>query len=170
MRTRILVVIVVLFVAAVASASAAEEPSKKMEALSKMVGVWEGSGSMQRGPGEPAKFISREVVESRLEGAIVVVEGTHWSPDRSAIVHHAMAVISPAEGEGYSFRSWLANGRSGDYRAWFEGDDLIWEIPSPAGKIRYAISIEGDKWIEVGKIEREGKWLDFFWMNLERVK
>ena len=170
MRIRILVMMAVLLVGATIAAQAADAPSEKMEAFSKMVGVWEGSGSMQRGPDESAKFLSREVVESRLEGAIVVVEGTHWSPDRSAIVHHAMAVIAPAEGEGYSFSSWLANGRSGDYRAWFEGDDLIWEIPSPAGKIRYVITIEGDKWVEVGKIEREGKWREFFWMNLERVK
>ncbi|MGH9459018.1 MAG: hypothetical protein ACRD2J_15400 [Thermoanaerobaculia bacterium] len=141
-----------------------------MERLGALVGVWEGGGTFRRGPGEPTPFVGREVVEARLDGKIVTVEGTHWTSDRSRMVHHAFAVFSPGADGEYRFQTWLASGPGGDYRAWWDGEDLVWEIPTEAGRIRYFIRIEGDEWREIGRIERGGAWRDFFEMTLKRVR
>lgn len=46
---------------------------------------------------------------------------------------------------------------------------LLWEIDSPQGRTQYIITIDGDEWHETGRIERDGKWHDFFEMKLRRT-
>ncbi len=147
--------------------------------VAELVGTWEGTGWVRRGPGEPYKTRGQEVVESRLEGRVLVIEGKHWSGEADAsdaVVHHAMAVLSYDNDAGhYRFRSHMADGRGGDFTAEVEGEDLIWYIPlpnSPDGKarIRYVIRIEDDQWHEIGEMTRDGEsWNQFFEMTLRRV-
>ena len=141
-----------------------------MARLAPMVGTWTGEGWIRRGPGEPQRFKGREVVEARLDGRVLLVEGRHLDAQDGHPVHHAFAVISmDGTTGGYHFSSHLGDGRSGDYRAeWREGA-FIWfmEIPQ-AGRMRYTIRIEGNHWKELGELEREGKWVPFFGMEMTR--
>lgn len=143
-----------------------------MQKLSDLVGRWEGAGWMQRGPGEPDKTLSTETVESRLGGRILVVEGLHHAQeDPSQVVHHALGVISYDEAAGhYKFRTYLANGRGGEHEMRLEGDDILWFIETPQGKIRYTIRIEDGMWHEIGEMSRDGEtWRKFFGMDLQKM-
>lgn len=172
--TKWLLVLTSLLLAATSPGAAAEEPRdaglEAMKALPPMAGRWEGGGWIRQGPGEPVRFVGEERVEAKLDGLILVVEGKHLSPDRSQVVHHAFAVLSyDPEKPGYRFQTHLVNGRGGDHSAYLEDGAFVWEMNSPGGRVRFVIRIEGERWHEVGKIEREGQWHQFFEMDLRRV-
>lgn len=141
-----------------------------MARLAPMVGTWAGEGWIRRGPGEPQRFKGQEVVEARLDGRVLLVEGRHLDAKDSRPVHHAFAVISQDEAAGgYHFRSHLADGRSGDYRAEWKDGAFVWYMEIPhTGRMRYTIRIEGRTWKEVGEMEREGRWFPFFGMEMTR--
>ena len=172
--TKQLLVLLSLLLAATSGGAAAEESRdaglEAMKALPPLAGRWEGGGWIRRGPAEPERFVGEEQVEAKLDGRILVIEGKHWSADRSRVVHHAFAVLSydPAK-PGYRFQTHLATGRGGDYPARLEDGAFIWEMDDPAGRIRFVIRIEGDRWHEVGNIERGGQWHQFFEMDLRRA-
>lgn len=152
----------------------AQAPAPKvpgaMVRLAPMVGTWSGEGWIRRGPGEPQRFRGQEVVEARLEGRVLLVEGRHLDARDGHPVHHAFAVISENSATGgYHFRSHLADGRSGDYLGeWREGA-FVWFMDLPqGGRARYTIHIDGNTWKEVGEVERAGKWIPFFGMDMTR--
>jgi hypothetical protein len=155
--------------AAEAPAGAPDPGLEAMKAVAMMQGSWEGGGWMRRGPGEPDRFVGEETVETRLDGRVLLVEGKHWTPDRARVVHHAFAVLTYDQAKkGYRFSTQLANGRGGDFPARMEDGAFIWEMETPGGRTRYTIRIDGDRWHEVGHIERQGQWAQFFEMELRR--
>ena len=172
--TKWLLVLLPFLLAATSQGAAAEETRDAgrdaMKALPPLAGRWEGGGWMRQGPGEPVRFVGEENVEPKLDGRLLVIEGKHWTADRSRVVHHAFAVLSyDAEKKGYQFQTHLEKGRGGDFSGYLEDGAFVWEMNSPAGRMRYIIRIEGERWHEVGKIEREGQWNQFFEMELRRV-
>ena len=144
-----------------------------MKAVSFLAGRWEGEGWMRQGPGDPQSFRSLELIESRLDGRVLIVEGIHHGGDPEEIVHHALATISyDPEAALYRFRSHLASGESGDYQqAQLEDDAFVWGFEVPGrGRVRYTIRVEDDLWREVGEFSPDGeRWNQFFEMNLRRT-
>ncbi len=155
-----------------APAAAADPGLEAMAELAPMIGQWKGSGWMRRGPGEPTHTQSLETVESRLGGRILLVEGLHHAKDDpSRVVHHALGVISydPASGH-YRFQAHLATGQSGDYEMRREGEDILWFMDTPRGKIRYTIRLQGGEWHETGEFSADGEsWQPFFGMDLQHA-
>ena len=49
------------------------------------------------------------------------------------------------------------------------GDNLVWFIAGPQGRIRFTITLTANSWREVGEVEHEGGWRPFMEMNLKRV-
>ncbi|HEX2254970.1 MAG TPA: hypothetical protein VHQ65_17020 [Thermoanaerobaculia bacterium] len=150
----------------------AEPPAVRlaMDEVGQLAGTWEGEGWIRMGAGEPVRFRGKETVEPRLGGRVLVIEGVHHGAESGELAHHALAVLAPAEeGDGYRFHTWLANGRGGEYPAYRDGDDLVWEMESPRGPIRYTIAIDDFRWHEVGEIQIDGTWQRFFEMTLKRV-
>jgi hypothetical protein len=143
-----------------------------MHAIASFEGRWEGEGWARMGPTEPVPFTSTEVVESRLEGRVLIVEGLHYGKESGEVVHHALATISWDSRAGkYRFRSHLASGRSGDHEAELLDGKFVWgmEIPD-RGRIRYTITIEDDTWHEIGEFSADGvEWHQTFQMDLKRV-
>ena len=145
-----------------------------MKKLSFMEGNWSGEANMMiRGQGNQ-KINQSEKVEYQLGGTIMVIEGIGKSmEDESKVVHHAFAVISYDEKtEKYRFQSWLENGLSGAYEAYFDADgNFIWTMPSPnGGNIFYKINIdENGHWVETGKWSNgENQAFEFFSMTLKK--
>jgi len=143
-----------------------------MRAIGVFEGHWEGEGWSRRGPGEPQPFRSREVVESRLDGRVLIVEGLHYGKKSGEVVHHALATITydPETGR-YSFRSHLASGRSSDFDADLVDGRFVWgmEIPN-RGSVRYTIEVANDAWREVGEFSADGQnWSQTFQMDLKKV-
>jgi hypothetical protein len=165
-----------LLAAAPATAQLPEPPSlAPMQGLDFLVGTWEGEGWMEYEPGRRAAFTSKEVVEPRLGGRVLVVEGVHHAPmpgmPEPVAVHHAMGVLSHDEADGYRFRTWLANGHGGDFAARLEGGALIWGYDDPRrGAVRYTITVsDAGEWVEVGDASRDGEaWHRFFEMRLAK--
>jgi hypothetical protein len=140
------------------------------------VGHWRGEGWTQMGPGEPARAVSEEKVEMRLDGLVLVVEGLHHEKlaDGSAgkVVHHALAVASADPAGGYRFSTFLSDGRAADARGNWENGKFVWAPPAPPGRqIRYVIDwTVADRWSEIGEMSTDGTtWTKFFEMNLTRT-
>lgn len=144
-----------------------------MAALPDLEGRWEGEGWIRRGPGEPHGILSEEIVESRLDGQILLIEGIHHSKDDPSLqVFHAFAVLSydPAA-DTYRFRTHTEAGRGGDFEARVEDGAFVWGHRDGDRRVRYVLRIEDDTWHEVGEFSQDGEsWHQFFEMTVKRVK
>ena len=150
----------------------ARESLEAMRALPDLVGRWEGGGWMRQGPAEPSHFSTVEIVEPRLDGQLLLIEGIHHAkedPDR--LVFHAFAVLSWDRGkDAYSFRTYTHTGQGGDFEARVEDGAFIWGHEVPRGQIRYTIWVADESWEEVGEFSPDGKsWNQFFEMKVRRV-
>ena len=171
-------IVAVVGTVALAGTASTQSPSPSgeaglaaMEKIAFMAGEWKGEGWMRRGPGEPNRFTSNEMVETRLDGRVLLVEGLHRAEGSGEVVHNAVALLSyDADTGGYRLQSHLLDGRSGDYPATLEDGSFVWTMEAPSGHIRYTITVEGDAWHEVGEFSADGDtWRPFFQMDLERV-
>ena len=139
-----------------------------------MEGTWSGEANMMiHGQGNQ-KIKQTEKVKFQLGGTILVIEGLGRSfEDESKVVHHAFAVINYDEKtEKYRFTSWLENGLSGEYIAYFdETGNFIWTMESPnGGTIHYKINVDDSgQWVETGKWSNgSGQEFEFFSMTLKK--
>lgn len=134
-----------LLLYAVAASAAAQEadPAAAQAGIARldfMVGRWRGQGWQQRG-NERVQTQMLEVVERKLDGAVLLVEGRGTIPVLGAedrVVHHALGLISfdPSTGT-YPLRSYLATGQSGDFVvSLLEDGSVSWTIEVPGGRIR----------------------------------
>jgi hypothetical protein len=70
--------------------AAQREALKKLEFL---VGTWSGDASVSRGPGEPLRLVQTENVQFKMDGLVLLVEGTGRNSD-GQVVFRALATIS----------------------------------------------------------------------------
>jgi hypothetical protein len=146
-----------------------------MKALTFLLGEWEGNGWIAFGPENRNEFSQTERVESRLNGLVVLVEGTgkDKGSGESKVVHHALAVISyDLKAERYRFAAHTADGRYVDATATVGDRDVQWGFESPWGPVRYTIQVTDDgEWFEIGENSRDGSsWQKFFEMRLRRIR
>ncbi len=124
-------------------------------------------------PVKPQSFRCSEVVEVRLDGRVLIIEGLHHGQPSGEVMHHALATISyDTETQRYRFRSHLASGRSGEFTGELVDGDFVWgmEIPNQ-GRIRYTIHVENGTWHEVGEFSADGKvWRQTFQMDLKKTR
>src|SRR5437868_12634571 len=76
-------------------AAAEREAMKKLDFL---VGEWKGEGWMEFAPGQRRTFKGTEVVQSKLDGLLVTIEGLHRGQvggrGDEVVVHNAFALVS----------------------------------------------------------------------------
>ena len=135
-----------------------------------MVGEWEGSGWMFTQAGKKETFEQTENIQWKLDGAVLMIEGQ--GKNEGKVVHDALAIISynPRK-EEYGFRSYLANGMSGDYPAKILAENTMeWTIEAPGRTITYIITLnEKGQWQEKGMMKMgEKPAFQFFEMTLEK--
>jgi hypothetical protein len=168
--------IVVLFVALFAATSvfAADE----MRKLDFLAGEWKGEAWMQMGPDKKGYAIQRELVQSKLGGNVLLIEGQGRlkleDGTGGQIVHDAMAVVSWDEArKTYRFQSWVAGRGGSDTTLDLTAPNVaVWAIDSPRGRTRFTITVtEKGEWNEVGEQSSDGgaTWRKFFEMNLVKV-
>lgn len=151
------------------------EKRAAMKKLAPLLGEWTGSGWIEFVPGKREGFSSREIVEHRLDGMVVTIEGIHSEEGaaKGEAVHHAFGTFTPTDAaDQYAFRTTLASGRTADVVAKFEDGRLKWSPPGPPNRqMRYVIEIKGDTWHEIGEMAgADGTWRQFFEMTLKRTK
>jgi hypothetical protein len=158
-----------------APAAAQRDAMKKLDFL---VGEWKGEGWMELGPGQRRTFRGTEVVQSKLGGLLLTLEGLHrgqaGGKPEEVTVHNAFAVVSyDDKGKRYRFQAHTARGGYEDVEAKVADGQLVWGMKVPQfGEVRYTIKRDDKgRWFEVGEVSQDGKeWRKFFEMTLEPVK
>lgn len=178
-KNTLLFIQILLFACVFALPAKAQAPSPAMqiEEMKKagfLVGEWRGEGWILLGQNQRETFKQSEVVQSKLSGLTMVIEGLGKSNDgKERIVHNALAVISyDAEKKSYRFSAYQANGQAIDAEAKVSNNTLEWGFKTQRGTTRFIITLtEKGEWHEVGDITMDGKnWFKFFEMTLQRVK
>jgi hypothetical protein len=137
-----------------------------------MVGRWRGEAWQLRGS-ERVQTQMAEVVERKLGGAVLLVEGrgtiaVPGAEDR--IVHHALGVISFDPGSGtYTLRSYLSTGQSGAFALTLVNGGVRWIREVPGGSVRNTARFTNDEWHEIGEFSRDGTtWTQIMELRLRR--
>ncbi|HSA56438.1 MAG TPA: hypothetical protein VLE53_12095 [Gemmatimonadaceae bacterium] len=137
-----------------------------------MVGRWRGPAWQQRGA-ERVQTQMLEVVERKLGGAVLLVEGRGTVTVAGAeerVVHHALGVVSfdPASGT-YTLRSYLATGQWGDFTLTLIDGGVQWTREVPGGRVRNTARYTKDEWHEIGEFSRDGTtWMPIMELRLRR--
>lgn len=156
------------FSAAAQGIHTAESKKKEMAKFPKLAGVWKGSGWSQQG-NERRTFSGTETIQAKLDGLAYLVEGKFANPEGKT-VHETLAVINYDPIKGYQFRSYLANGISGEYDILIMPAGFRWGYEFPAGKVRFTITVDEKTWFEEGELTTDGKtWTKIFEMKLQRI-
>lgn len=142
------------------------EAQDQISRLEFMTGTWVGKAWMMTPTGEKEEYDQTEIVQFKNEQTALLVEGRGMDGDR--VIHDALAVIKFKEGNSYNFTSFLANGREGAFVAELIGEQTIqWHMND---FIRYTMTInEKGQWSEKGEMNREGNWIQFLGMTLDKV-
>jgi len=176
MRTYTILVVAALACSGPATASAQQsDPAQARASIARlefMLGRWRGHAWQQRG-GERVEIEMTEVVESKLDGTIVVVEGRGTVPDaegQERVVHHALGVIAfnPSTAS-YTLRSYLATGQYGDFAVEVRENEVSWTREVPGGRVRNTARYASAEWHEVGEFSRDGiNWTRVMEISLKR--
>lgn len=146
-----------------------------MQRLRYMVGDWHGEGWILTPDGRRMAFAGSERVQQKLDGLALLVEGAFAAPDsatgREVPVHATLGVIAyDPRTSAYRFDTWLASGIAAQHRLEVEATGWRWQIETPAGPIRYSMTLTPDgAWSERGeRAVPGGTWEQFFAMHLRR--
>lgn len=175
MKIAACIVLAASFLALPAAAEPASEPARaEMAKLSRLAGTWKGSG-WRAGREGRATFDSEEVVEARLDGRALLIEGRHFATGSRESVHHALAILSWDEAAGeYRMLSALASGRTGSFSGKLDAGRFVWGVqPANGPWSRFTLDLgDPDRWVEVGELSRDGgrTWTKFLEMTLARVR
>ena len=124
-----------------------------MKKLEFLTGKWEGDARIVRGPGEPLAIRQSEDVQMKLDGLVLMVEGTGRDPQNGKAVFHAMATISFDDAAGvYRFRS-FSEGRYLDTEMKVVEKGFEWDLESGPAKVRYTMRLnDKGEWNEAGEV------------------
>lgn len=143
-----------------------------MKRVSFLEGRWAGDGWIQMGPGPKEEFSQTEVVERKLDGGILLVEGIgHSRTPEPKKVHHAFAIIGfDPSNKKYRFSSHIVGRPPLDVDLDVGSNTLRWGYqPQARAHIRYVITVTDGTWREVGEFSSDGQsWRQFFEMTLRR--
>lgn len=156
-------------------AAQAPDPAAAQAAIARldfMVGTWRGEAWQLRGS-ERVQTQMVEIVERKLDGAVLVVEGRGSIAVPGAeerVVHHALGVISfDATSGTYTLRSYLATGQSGDFVVTLIDDGVRWTRQVPSGSIRNTARFTSNEWHEIGEFSPDGtNWTQVMELRLRR--
>jgi hypothetical protein len=165
---------------ACAGAARAQGPAApnlaEMKKLDFMIGRWSGDATFQMGPGQQATFSMDEVVEAKLGGALLVVEGIGRTKPAAGgegrVVHHAFGIVSyDSAANRFAMRAYKSNGLYVDAEPKVGDRTIEWAFSDPRlGQVRYAMRLtERGEWHEVGESSRDGStWTKFFEATLRK--
>ena len=127
-----------------------------MQKLSFLVGKWEGDASVLTMKG-PVKVRQTEVVQYKLDGLLLIVEGTGRDPERGNVVFQAFATIAYDEAaKVYRFRS-DNDGRYLDTGLTVDGRGFSWGYEAGPAKVQFTMRLnDKGEWVEKGEVMAGG--------------
>ena len=169
--------ILTMFIATIANGQNPFQPKKEtvdaLQKISFMTGNWKGTGFMQMGP-QKHSFNQTESITSRVNGTLIQIDGQgkdQQNPD--IIIHQAFAIISyDIENTKYLMKAFRGDGGQIDADVKLIDDHTFqWSFSNPmAGQIKYTITVQNNKWTEIGEISRDNgtTWNKYFEMILNK--
>lgn len=158
-----------------AQGTAPESLKQEMQKLAYMAGKWKGEASMRQQNGSMIQVNQEEDIQFKLDGTILVIEGTGRNPQDGKVSFNAYAIVSfDQQKKEFKLKSHVMNGNQTDaYFKILEENHFEWgfEVANNA-KIRYNIKLNpSDKsWIEKGEYSPDGNmWYPFIDMKLTKL-
>lgn len=151
----------------------ADDTPPPAEALSAMLGEWEGEGWRLSPQGERQTYSIHESLVARAGGHAIQIVGTGHAGegDATRIVHEAFAMIWQERDGSYRMRSVVAPGYSMQTEPELTGTGYVWTLQAGPATIRYETRIEDDVWFETGdRLLPGGNSARVLEMRLERVE
>ena len=168
-------ILAALFVGSFLLAQAPTQPPPEQVAamlkLGFMLGEWRGESWTLVGK-EKRTSTGTEIVQSKLNGTIVTIEGT-FKNTAGQVVHNAFGVFSfNPRSDLYRFHAYTATGQRADAKVAMRDDGLDWSFEAGPGiQMKYKIRLdEKGEWVEKGEMTREGTTVQVFEMRLKKVK
>lgn len=160
MFTSILSSFVALVAVAPTTLGIQDAPDKKqMEKLSFLVGKWEGEGWQNVGQGERVQFKGTEIVQMKLSGGALLIEGEFFSKEDGKLIHQTLGVVTyrPSR-SAFNLRAYLFNRPEADYKLEATEKGFTWSIELDHGAIiKYVMTLKDDgTWSEVGTYAMDG--------------
>lgn len=164
------------FMLAHAQGTAPESLKQEMQKLSYMAGKWKGEASMRQPNGTMLRVNQEEDIQFKLDGTVLLIEGTGRNPVDNTISFNALAILSYSQQtREYKLKSYVMDGNQTDaYFKIVEEFHFEWgfELPTKA-KIRYDLVLNPQKksWLEKGEYSPDGNnWFPFIEMNLTKLE
>lgn len=124
-----------------------------MQKLAFLVGAWKGEATVTMGPGDPLRLEQTEEVQWKLDGLVLVVEGTGRNRATGKLEFNAFATIAFDDRAGtYRFRAYNS-GNYLDTELRVTGQGFEWDLPAGPGKVRHRMTLAGGEWVETGELE-----------------
>ncbi len=128
-----------------------------MRKLDFLAGRWSGEARVQRGPGEVLELTQTEEVQYKLDGLVLLIEGTGRNKSDGKVVFRALATISYDEGaRAYRMRA-FNDGRylETELKLADSGKGFTWGFVFGQVKTNYTMTMnEKGEWTETGEITR----------------
>jgi len=127
-----------------------------MKKLAFLVGQWSGEARVQSSPGEELLLRQSEDVQYKLDGLLLLVEGTGRNQSDGAVAFRALATIGFDDTTGvYRMRAYTG-GRVTDAELKLaeNGRGFDWGFSAGPAKISYVMRLnEKGEWSEVGEMK-----------------
>lgn len=153
-----------------------EAIKQEMKKIAYMAGRWSGEAMVKRGNTPPIKVMQEENVQFKLDGTILLIEGTGRNPETKAINFNAMAIVSyNPYTKQFGLRSHTLEGHQTEaYFKVLEENHFEWGFETPTkAKIKFDIVLDPNAktWVEKGQYSADGvTWYDTIEMKLTKIE
>lgn len=152
--------------------SAEPEALKKLE---RWVGAWKGTGWASRGGTERIEFQLSELVQSKVGGSVLLVEGRGTSRNdtgEEVVTHDGLALVYYDKKSGqYRWNGHDLGWGTVDVEATLIDGGLTWRFSPDGGHalVRFTLTFDEEHWHEVGDFSSDGtSWKPMMEMTLLR--
>jgi hypothetical protein len=149
---------------------------QEMKKISFMAGKWTGEANVKRGNTPAVKVLQDENIQFKLDGTVLLVEGTGRNPESGTITFNAIGIISyNPYTKQFGMKSHTMEGNQTDaYFKIIEDNHFEWGFETPQkGKIKYDIVLnaQAKTWVEKGEFSQDGvTWYPFIELKLTKVE
>jgi len=172
MKTLLLTIMAIVLAFGIAQEEAREAIATE-PLFTKLIGEWEGEGWTMLGPNQRVEFDQTEIIESKANGHVVVVEGLGNNKETGELAFQAFGIFSyDLVNEKYQFTAYQTTGYSVTVEPELRDDQFVWGFDTGQGTVRYTADITETTWSQIGEFSPDGgtTWFPTFAMDLTKTE
>ena len=125
-----------------------------MKKLTFLIGRWSGNATTRRGPNETVNVKQSEEVQFKLDGLVLLIEGTGRNPETGNAMFDALATVSYDDTANvYRFRAYN-DGRYLDTELKVPENGFEWGYQAGPAYVRFTMRLnEKGEWVETGDVK-----------------